>query len=316
MTLNLDSTSTKNLFSYVANGIPLLSEIEFPELLTTNLKPEITIKFGKVPIKIQQPIYEGPASQAGNNEYLLQIKNVATYYLKKIDNHFTILIDSKTNIEYSEIRVFILSSMLGAICHMKGYLPLHSSGIVYNKKAVLFCGKSGVGKSTICASLYQKGYPFITDNLAAINIDKEGKLKVHPSYSHFRLWQDSLSNLNSFDSNGVKMREGIEKLNLLLKKNLQREPVPLGKIYHLNTHLSDDKIKIENVLGRDKADIIVKETFRIKLLRALGNQKQFFTIMNNISTNYRVAKVYRPAKSFQLKKLRKAILEDCDENLI
>lgn len=303
------SLNKSNYYSYIANGIPIHSEIEFPELKPGPEDSNVTIRFGEVPKEINHPIYEGPSSQAGSNKYLLHIKNVASYFLEKKDNQFFITVAPMKDVAMSEVRIFILSSMFGALCHMHGFLPLHSSGVVIDGKAVLFCGKSGLGKSTLCASLYQKGHAFITDNLAAIYMGKDGIPMVHPSYSHFRLWKDSMNALDDFSEDVVKMRDEVEKYNMILNHQLQVGAVPIHKIYHLNHHF-EKNIRIEQLAGRKKADIIVSETFRVKLLKGLGSQEGYFKLLNQICAKTEVAQIYRPTDSFLLEELTQAVLND------
>jgi hypothetical protein len=309
--LPLFDNNKNNLYAYVANGIPLHSEIEFPELKPGPNSSNVTIRLGKVPSHIENPTYEGAASQAGGNKYLLKIRNVATYFLEKKEDQYQITIEILEGVEMSEVRIFVLSSMLGALAHMQGFLPLHASGVVVNGKAILFCGKSGLGKSTLCAALYQKGYDFVTDNLAAIFIDEHGKPMVHPSYSHFRLWEDSLKKLGEFSNDIIKMRDAVEKYNLILEDQLQEGAIPLHKIYHLN-HRFENKITIEPMKGRQKADIIVNETFRIKLLNGLGRHEHYFNLLNQICSKTEVAKIYRPVDTFLLEELAQAILKDVE----
>jgi hypothetical protein len=303
------SLDRSKYYSYIANGIPIHSEIEFPELKSGPKHSNVTVCIGKVPSEIDDPIYEGPSSQAGENQYLLNIKNVASYFLQKKGDQFVITVAPLKGVAMSEVRIFILSSMFGALCHMQGFLPLHSSGVVINGKAVLFCGKSGLGKSTLCASLYQKGHAFVTDNLAAIYMGEDGIPMVHPSYSHFRLWKDSMNALEEFSGYVVKMRDEIEKYNMILNDQLQVGAVPIHKIYHLNHHF-ENEIQIEQLSGRKKTDIIVTETFRIKLLKGLGSQESYFKLLNQICAKTAIAKIYRPTNSFLLEELTQAVLND------
>jgi hypothetical protein len=317
MTINTASSTIMDkskLHAYLANGIALHSEIEFPELKEGPTHSNVTIRFGKVPKRIDHPVYQGPSSQAGKDQYLLVIRNVASYFLQKEQEQYTIIVEPLNAIPISEVRIFILSSMLGALCHMQGFLPLHASGVVIQGKAVLFCGKSGLGKSTLSAALYQKGNPFLTDNLAAIYLGKDGIPMVHPSYRHFRLWKDSLEALNDFDVRVVKMRDSVEKYNLILAGQLQESAVPLHKIYHLN-HQFESTIAIEDIHGRQKADIIVNDTFRIKLLKGLGTQEAYFSHLNQICSKTKVAKIYRPIDEFLLDELAQAVLDDLETTL-
>jgi serine kinase of HPr protein (carbohydrate metabolism regulator) len=49
-----------------------------------------------------------------------------------------------------------------------------------NGKAVLVCGGSGAGKSTVAAALVQRGYPLVTDDVCAVSPSGTAAPVVHP----------------------------------------------------------------------------------------------------------------------------------------
>lgn len=299
-------------YHYLANGIPIESELEFKELPETFDKPIILIKYGKTPKNIKNIIYRGATSFAGGNEYLLRVNNVATYYLEKKGNRFFITIQPEKDVLENELRIFVLSSIMGAVAHMQGFFPLHASGVNIGGKAFLFCGASGIGKSTLCAALYQKGYPFITDNLANLFSNQKGDLMVYPSYNHIRLWSDSIKELKEFENDGVKMREEIEKYNMLLTASLPSQPITVGGIFILRKSFDSD-ISMELISGRVKSDMLVSNTFRIKLLNAIGDQKEYFKILNIAANKVPILKLQRPISQFRLSDLSQCVLEKANE---
>ena len=49
-------------------------------------------------------------------------------------------------------------------------VAIHGGTIVIDNKAIILTGNRGAGKSTLTTGLRLKGYPFISDDVAAIEI--------------------------------------------------------------------------------------------------------------------------------------------------
>ncbi len=88
----------------------------------------------------------------------------------------------------------LLDQVLPRVAALDGALVLHASGIVINHHAVAFLGPTGVGKSTLVASLCQRGFPLIADDCLALEITDQ-RIKVHPGYPSLRLWRDSAAQM-------------------------------------------------------------------------------------------------------------------------
>lgn len=302
-----------NYYSYVANGIQLFSEIEMPELQIGNGEGDVYILLGEVPDKILNPQFNGAKAQAGDNKFMLTIDKVATYFIEKINDQFIVTIKVKEKAKMADVRVFILSSVLGALSFMKNMLPLHASGTIIDGSAVLFTGNAGVGKSTLGAAFYKKGYSFLTDNIASIVKGSENNYLVHPSYSQLRLWEDSLERLENFEEEKWKMREKVNKYNMVLNDRISISPSPLRKIYVLKQKQTNT-ININPIYGSQKVELLLRQTFRIKLLKGIGSQKNYFDLLNHLSKDIEVSVIERPTQTFQLDDLVNAVLNDLNCN--
>ena len=80
----------------------------------------------------------------------------------------------------------------GYALRKKGFMVMHGSSVVINGQAICIVGSSGLGKSTLAISLVDKGFKFLTEDLAIIKdntvhfysswikIDKKLKNKSKP----------------------------------------------------------------------------------------------------------------------------------------
>ena len=98
------------------------------------------------------------AWQSAPGLLLLSVEEVARYLI--VDNREMRIQRLPGSIE-SDVRIFLLGSVLGALLHARQMLVLHASAIQTEQGAVLFIGRSGAGKSTLLGALLLRGYPII-----------------------------------------------------------------------------------------------------------------------------------------------------------
>lgn len=74
---------------------------------------------------------------------------------------------------------------MAALFMQKKMLVFHASTININDKAVLFCGDSGLGKSTISETLVKQGYKKLSDDMSVIyyNNEKQKLCAYHPIHN-------------------------------------------------------------------------------------------------------------------------------------
>jgi hypothetical protein len=66
----------------------------------------------------------------------------------------------------------IVSSAVGTLLAMRGDLVLHASAVAVGGRAVVFCGPTGRGKSTLALVLGQAGHPVLGEDGVAIDLER------------------------------------------------------------------------------------------------------------------------------------------------
>jgi energy-coupling factor transporter ATP-binding protein EcfA2 len=66
----------------------------------------------------------------------------------------------------------IVSSVVGTLLAMRGDLVLHASAVAVGGRAVVFCGPTGRGKSTLALALGQAGHPVLGEDGVAIDLER------------------------------------------------------------------------------------------------------------------------------------------------
>lgn len=82
----------------------------------------------------------------------------------------------------------LLSAGMALICLQRGEPFLHGSALVVRGQAILLCGESGAGKSTVATQLLQQGAGLLADD--TVRIHGESEMVAEPSYPQQKLCRD------------------------------------------------------------------------------------------------------------------------------
>ena len=97
----------------------------------------------------------------------------------------------------------------------KGVPMLHASAVMIDGRVVAFLGRSGVGKSTLCAELAHSGCEFVTDDSLALRQDAAGGWRCFHGPPQLRLWPTALSERLRIEADGLKrVHDSLEKRQL------------------------------------------------------------------------------------------------------
>lgn len=287
---------------YRANGMALSSEIELPEMMQHDGETQITIRYGDVPDRLTGNVHARALYEAGAGQYLLKIPRVARYWVK--DRSTVVIAPETDNVE--DIRVFVLSSIMGVLAHYNGFLALHASAIEVDGECVLFAGDSGCGKSTLAAAFHDQGYRIVSDDICAISLDEHGRPLLHAGYRHLKLWGDALDRVGESLGERRRMRVGMPKFSVRVPGSMTEDALPIRRIFALTTELVDE-VRLAPIRGRARMLKLRKETYRYRLLRRVGMPNQHFTICNAVARYTPMIEVRRPHSLPLLPRLVRAL---------
>lgn len=199
--------------------------------------------------------------------FRLSIDGVGAYHISKSE----IVIAPKSTATDTELRLFLLGSALGLICHKRGLFPLHASSVLFEGKAIAFSGLSGSGKSTIAAALAMRGYPLLSDDVCVIDTHAPSGPVVRPAFPRLKLWQDSLDALG-LSSNGLERNRPFQnKFHYQTTWENDGSPVPLAAIYFLETAGTRSAQKVQRIERLIEITMSIhNEVFRRTAATAMG----------------------------------------------
>jgi hypothetical protein len=305
--MTIEDGSTWQVKGFRAWGLNISSCLDLPEFLPGNGEaPDVIVRYGTVPEALDEVRAKGVRYQAGPGRFLVTVDGIARFL---VADGREICIQRAPDAEDDAVRLFLQGSAFGALLHQRGVLPLHASAIQVNGKVVLFCGISGVGKSTLAVAFLKRGYPVLADDICALSAGDGGIPMILPGFPQIKLWADAVRKLGEDLTTLPKVRQHLEKYGLPLKTGFCAEPTPLERIYVLST-TNTDRFEMTSVNGIEKFNILARNTYRFRLTAGLGNKAEHFHQCTVVGRHAEVRRVMRPLRGFRIVELMNLVEKD------
>jgi len=261
------------LHSYRVAGLAVASEIELPGAIAASAtaSPAVTVRAGAVPASLDDAAKKGATWQIAGRRFLFEVPGVARFLLS---DGRDIVFEAAAGAERGDVAIFLLGTVFGILLHQRGEIVLHASAVRVNGKAVLFCGSSGAGKSTIAAALAQRGFPVVVDDLCAITLTGAAPL-VQPDGRHLKLWAQAIAQLDLAARRGAPVRQRLQKF-FVEPAAVLAEPLPLGAVYALREARPPHQAGIERPNVVDAALILRRGAYRPLMVNRLGQKADYF----------------------------------------
>ena len=252
------------------------SDIRLPGLIRLDApgEPDVVIRAMDVPATIDQVLATGPTWQRSATQFLLDLPSIGRFLLEQGRSIGFARADGSAD---QDIAIFLAGNVFGILLHQRNHIVLHASAVAVGGKAVLFCGASGAGKSTIAAALGSRGYTLVTDDQAAITLDGGGVPIVHPDGRLLKLWNKSIGALALEDRKGDAMRDRLEKF-YVEPGQASDAPMPVGAIYLLMEPRPPREIGIARPNLVDGSRLLIGNAYRPLLVRRMGQRAAYFQV--------------------------------------
>jgi hypothetical protein len=283
---------------YSLAGIVFASELPLPELTPLNTKAAlpssiVSIRLAKVALPLSGTTEIDPDCWATSSQYLLRIPGVARY---RVSQGNEIVIDPEEGALPLDVRAYLLGTVFVVLCHQRGLLPLHASGVRGRKGVAAFLGRSGEGKSSLAAHLARRGFPVVADDICLVDTHADGPATVTPAAPWLKLWRASLDHLG-------RPREGLEQVfseddKYRLPIESAAEPAPIDRLVFLERSQDcrgpHSGVEIEEVARLQAVPMLMNLTHQAYLLEATGQRDENFLRCGRVLSHARAYRLIRP----------------------
>lgn len=294
---------TTQLRRYSAYGLHIDSEVPLPFAPSTPPEasaPDATVRLGPTPAALIHPdTTRGRAWYAAPGALLVSIPNVGRY-LATGGGEIKVQPDGGSA---RELGLGLVGSPIGALLQQRGLVTLHAAAVATDSGAVLFAGRSGLGKSSLVGALVQRGYAMLSDGFTGIAWEAAGtsgrrQFMAVPGLPGLRLRPDALAELNCWPQVQGRVSADVEKY-LLPVARFQAAPLAVRAVYTLTAHDRADTA-IERLAGAHAFQALRRHTYRKRFLNGPGQQQAHFRAISAMAQQLPVWRVRRPERPFLL----------------
>jgi hypothetical protein len=262
--------------TYSCFDFQLASDLPLPELSAAALddaRPLVRVRLASVPARLPGGAEAWSGLQVAGPTALLTIADVARFL---IDDGREIVVDPDPGVSPRTLRLFLLGSALGVLCHQRGLLPLHANAVVAGRGAFAFAGPSGAGKSTLAAALQARGHRLLADDVCMVDVDGVGAALAWPGIPRLKLWADAARAMGHDHTQLDRVAEGIDKYHVPAGSEAQARPVPLRRLYVLCRREAGGPRDIVRLRGHEAMAAVMAHTYRGFCLEGLGLSQRHF----------------------------------------
>jgi len=289
-------------YTYTVFGLNVHSDFVLDELITGEIKnqPSIYIYTNKVDdpkTGLADTVY-GRMQIFNAQFFFLHLKDHAKFLVTKTDNETHIQIDLHEKHDWPYTKSWLYGSILTAALQMNNRFAIHASAVLKDNALYLFCGNSGIGKSTIASQLHTKGFPLFSDDKCVLFWnEKDDAFYSYPSLKITRLWENSAEELSDdgFIHSPTKVALKQNKFQFLLEDSeVIDEAKQIHSIYRIHNGHRDSKLKLVDPTGIQKIKQLRNQTHRLGYVKGLAKQKIHWEYMTNIIQHVPYRVIHRP----------------------
>ncbi|MDX2096230.1 MAG: hypothetical protein SFW36_00510 [Leptolyngbyaceae cyanobacterium bins.59] len=307
-------------YTYFAYGLSLQSNQVIPGLLPiARSKIDVQIHLAAFPTWVQAN--ERAIPDSTRKRTLIQGPDGMDYWYWCYPDGTEFLYDRagteiwsewKPPLTLEDTATYLLGPVLGIVLWLRGLVCLHASVLAVKDRAIALVGEAGAGKSTTAAAMAQRGYPILTDDVAAL-FQEADQIRVQPAYPRIRLWPSSVSGLYG-DSQALPcLTPNWDKRYLDLTQtgySFHPFPLPLAAIYLLQPRQENPENPYVTTIGPTDALLrLVANSYGGSLLDRQMRATEF-TFLSHLLQQVPVRRVFPHADLSYLPQLCDVLLED------
>jgi len=263
------------MYHYRLAGLDFASELPLPDLGVLELADaasrvgpaDVDIVAGIVPMSDDGPAAPGTITWSGVPGYcLLDVANVARFAVR---DGRRITFERTGELGDDVMRLYLLGSVLGALWHQRGRLPLHAGALAIDDRAWAFVGASGAGKSSLVVTLAAvAGAGYLCDDVCVIDIGPQTGVSAWPGLFRMRISPEMCAVLGLDALPDLGLIDPFGKRALVPPWPRPVGPLPLAGVMVLEVDTGDAPPQLERLGAVDAITALLAHTYRREYIPA------------------------------------------------
>jgi hypothetical protein len=256
------------------SGLTVRAEMELPGVVPVPVaagQEDVRVRLRPVPEHLDEATTQGPVWELNARSFLLRLPGIGRF-LASDGNTLDMAPEAGT--DPADAMPFLLGTGFGALLLQRGEMVLHAAAVAVDGQAYVFCGPSGIGKSSLVAALCAAGCHFVSDDVSAIGVDGHGRPMIWPDGRRLKLFEQSIAHLGLAGRERGAVRSGIGKHYVEPPGPEAGAAVPLGAIYILRDQRLPNEPEFERLSVLDGAQTLLNQSYRLRLALAMAKRRQ------------------------------------------
>jgi len=291
------------IYHYSVFGYYIQSEVSLDAFraVEPGEKPDVLVKEGVVSPPeegLEHTVYKRHLIYNPTLCYRRLPEDAGAFIIRKKEGLTEVTLDFRTPSKSQTLLAYFYGTGLSAILQLNDQFALHASGVLVEKKLVLFCGKSGIGKSTLAAHLKSRGYPIFSDDKCVLfKSSDDQKWYAFPSLQIMRLWDDAATEIptEQFLTDPIPILTRKNKQQYRIKEaDLVDSKVPLAGIFLLSNTDAKSNLSCQNLQGIKKLRLLQAQVFRRHMITAFQKERVLWDFISSLAADIPVFQIMRP----------------------
>ncbi|AFL89599.1 serine kinase of the HPr protein, regulates carbohydrate metabolism [Terriglobus roseus DSM 18391] len=281
-------------YNYVMSGLSVRSDVEMPSAILAEAsgggEPDVTITIGEVPAHLAAATRVGGDWEFAPGEFLLRLRDLMKVY---VTGGSSILLEPAATCDPGDLTLYLLGTCFAILLQQRGRVVLHASAVAVGDRAMLFCGASGMGKSTMAAMLSERGYPLLNDDVCNLSPDADDRYSVYPDGRMLKLWSGSVDHLRWTATEDARIRHDAEKF-YMAPASVDLKPRIVGGVYMLHAAEAGATATVEPLNAAESMSLLTVNAYRPALVKAMQMVPTYFAASAALQRHAGVFRLSRP----------------------
>lgn len=288
-------------YSYTVFGLTIQSTLPLSGLVEASPtdSPDVLVHYGKaVPPKDNKTTYNQNLIYNQTDFYVKVPQGAGAFSVHKRANHTEVIYELWQKEKNQTNMAWFYGIVLSAVLHLNDSFALHASGVLHQDQLHLFCGHSGMGKSTLASALRSKGFPLFTDDKCVLRWSTELECyQASPSLPIVRLWENSVAAIphEDFLSDPVPVIYKSNKSQFRIRASeLIQQSKSVKAIYIITNVPKTETLACVPLKGMNKLIYLRAQIFRVEMAAGFHRKKELWAYLQKLAQNIPINMLLRP----------------------